>query len=98
GAAPGALPVSLPVTLPYNSRLDTLRAFAAVAVLAFHYSGWFGWGWMGVPFFFVLSGYLITSILLESKNRTPSFGRFCSDFLRRRVLRLVPVYALFLFG
>ena len=41
---------------------------------------------------------LITSILLESKNRTPTFGRFCADFLQRRVLRLVPVYALFLLG
>jgi peptidoglycan/LPS O-acetylase OafA/YrhL len=92
----GAPPNSLSAALSYNSRLDTLRAFAAIAVLAFHYSAWFGWGWIGVPFFFVLSGYLITSILLESKDRTPTFGRFCADFLRRRVLRLVPVYALFL--
>ena len=53
----GTAPGPLSVTLPYNSRLDTLRAFAAIAVLAFHYSAWFGWGWMGVPFFFVLSGY-----------------------------------------
>jgi peptidoglycan/LPS O-acetylase OafA/YrhL len=86
------------VGLQYNPRLDTLRAFAAIAVLGFHYSGWIGWGWVGVPFFFVLSGYLITSILLENKARTPRFGQFCANFLRRRVLRLVPVYVLFLAG
>jgi peptidoglycan/LPS O-acetylase OafA/YrhL len=86
------------VALKYNPRLDTLRALAAIAVLAFHYSGWFGWGWVGVPFFFVLSGYLITSILLESKARSSSFGAFCAGFFRRRALRLVPVYALFIAG
>src|SRR5262245_13204784 len=87
-----------PVSLTYNPKLDTLRALAAIAVLAFHYSGWFGWGWVGVPFFFVLSGYLITSILLESKARSCSFGDFCVGFFRRRALRLVPVYALFIAG
>jgi peptidoglycan/LPS O-acetylase OafA/YrhL len=85
-------------TLDYNPKLDTLRALAAIAVLAFHYSGWFGWGWLGVPFFFVLSGYLITSILLESKARVHSFGTYCANFFRRRALRLIPVYALFVAG
>jgi len=87
-----------PASLKYNPRLDTLRALAAIAVLAFHYSGWFGWGWVGVPFFFVLSGYLITSLLLESKARSAGFGAYCAGFFRRRALRLVPVYALFIAG
>ncbi len=80
----------------YDSKLDTLRACAALAVLAYHSSAWVGWGWMGVPLFFVLSGYLITSILLESKRSRPGLPRFAGTFFVRRCLRLLPVYLLFL--
>ena len=54
------------------------------------------WGWIGVPFFFVLSGYLIMSILLESKQSNVSFAQFIGNFFRRRALRLFPAYFLFL--
>ncbi len=82
----------------YNSKLDTLRALAATTVFFFHYTTWARWGWVGVPFFFVLSGYLITSMLLANRRAAPHFGGFVGNFFLRRTLRLVPVYALFLAG
>lgn len=49
-------------------------------------------GFTGVDFFFVLSGYLITTLLLREEDR---YGRFSiAGFYRRRLLRIVPVYFL----
>jgi len=62
----------------YMKQLDALRAFAVLAVLWSHYiphkySFWgINWGEFGVRLFFVLSGFLITGILLDSGQRVLS--------------------------
>lgn len=73
--------------------LDGLRAVAAILVIMFHYGGrqW-GWisGWIGVHIFFVLSGFLITTLALREEDRS---GRVSlRDFYLRRAFRILPVY------
>lgn len=69
--------------------LDGLRALAIGAVLPFHAQVWGAeLGWLGVELFFVLSGFLITSLLLDERART---GRIdLPSFWARRLLRLMP--------
>lgn len=80
----------------YIPELDGLRALACVMVMLFHSApdGIFSGGFIGVDIFFVLSGYLITSILTGElrKNRTIRLGQF---YLQRS-LRLIPALLLFL--
>jgi peptidoglycan/LPS O-acetylase OafA/YrhL len=86
-----------PATLGYRPALDGLRALAIAAVVAVHatYSlvpEWAGrfvpGGFLGVDVFFVLSGFLITTLLLEERRKygTISLRRFYA----RRALRLLP--------
>jgi peptidoglycan/LPS O-acetylase OafA/YrhL len=81
--------------LPHPSRyypaLDGLRGIAIIVVLIWHYvSSWhtFFPGWAGVDLFFVLSGYLITGRLLDTKGQPGYFTRF----YRNRILRIWPLY------
>lgn len=80
-----------PFHLGYRPALDGLRGVAILAVMLGH-SGLLTGGWLGVDVFFTLSGFLITSLLLEEHARTGSI-RF-RTFYARRALRLLP--ALFL--
>jgi peptidoglycan/LPS O-acetylase OafA/YrhL len=86
--------------------LDGVRAIAVLLVIAFHF--WQGftlgpysligrlavWGQTGVDLFFVLSGFLITGILLDSKGSE----HFLRNFYSRRILRIFPLYYATLFA
>jgi peptidoglycan/LPS O-acetylase OafA/YrhL len=76
--------------LRYLPGLDGLRALAVLAVLLYHaeMAGWWVGGFMGVEVFFVISGYLITSILLT--ERTATHHNDLKTFYVRRARRLLP--------
>lgn len=76
-------------TLSYFPGLDGLRGLAVLLVIAFHF-GVLEFGWAGVALFFVLSGFLITRILLETKDL--GLGQFLGRFYWRRILRILPLY------
>jgi peptidoglycan/LPS O-acetylase OafA/YrhL len=70
----------------YLPALDGLRAVAVTGVLLFHFGfGWLAGGILGVDVFFVLSGFLITSLLLQewSASGKLNFGRFYAHRARR---------------
>lgn len=70
--------------------LDVLRGIAIILVMLYHYVPSFRLGWIGVDLFFVLSGFLITSILLRHRGRKDFF----TGFFMRRGLRILPLYLL----
>lgn len=81
----------------YRPELDGLRAFAVIAVLLGHVGTTITLGgWMGVDVFFVLSGFLITSILLGEHKKFNSIN--LKQFYIRRALRLYPALLLLLLG
>jgi peptidoglycan/LPS O-acetylase OafA/YrhL len=76
--------------LPYRPEIDGLRAIAVLSVFAFHINRqWLPGGFVGVDIFFVISGYLITSVLYNDCKT----GRFSlSRFLQRRIARIFPAF------
>lgn len=77
----------------YIPALDGLRAFAVLAVIAYHLGmQWAPGGLLGVTVFFVLSGYLITSLLLIEWDNTDTIN--LPQFWLRRVRRLMPAIVL----
>ncbi len=91
-----ASPVSAPPThLTYRPDVDGLRAIAILAVLIFHaFPHWLPSGFIGVDIFFVISGFLITSII-QQDIQTASFR--LSDFYSRRIRRIFPALILVMF-
>ena len=74
---------------PYRPALDGLRAVAVIGVLIFHLNPrWLPGGWFGVDLFFVLSGFLITTLIVREQNQT---GRVnFPAFWKARMRRLLP--------
>ena len=83
------------MNIKYRPEIDGLRAIAVGLVIIYHAeinllnSILFKGGFIGVDIFFVISGYLITSIILKELNTTNSFS--FKYFYERRIRRIVPV-------
>src|SRR5436853_2616023 len=76
-------------TLGYQPALDGLRAVSVLVVLLFHGDvSWLPGGFLGVEVFFVISGFLITTLLVEEFARRGTIDR--AAFWRRRGRRLLP--------
>ncbi|MCK5901558.1 MAG: acyltransferase [Cocleimonas sp.] len=74
--------------MTYRKEIDGLRALAVVSVILFHAGfKWIGGGYIGVDMFFVISGYLITSLLLKDLEH----GVFSiKTFYEKRARRILP--------
>lgn len=71
----------------HRTDIDGLRAIAIIGVLIFHfYHNTLSGGYLGVDIFFVISGFLITDILLKEHSQKFNF----IDFISKRIIRLVP--------
>ncbi len=96
-AAPAAQPDPLISRVPYLPGLDGLRAIAVVAVMIYHAnSDWLPGGYLGVEMFFVISGYLITLLLIAEQER--SYRVSLRQFWLRRARRLLPALGVLLVG
>ena len=75
-------------TLKYSPQIDGLRAFSVLAVIIYHgFPGYLNGGFLGVDIFFVISGYLITRLILNNlQNKKFTF----KEFYFRRIKRILP--------
>ena len=84
--------------LKYRPEIDGLRTVAVVAVIIYHAEIFLGnfqllkGGFLGVDIFFVISGFLITSIILDELQKTGQFS--ISSFYERRARRILPALVL----
>ncbi|MGL4958864.1 MAG: acyltransferase family protein [Plesiomonas sp.] len=82
------------MSLIYRPDIQGLRAIAVLAVIVFHsHPAWLPGGYVGVDIFLVLSGFLITSILVNQKNQSDYyFKRALQYFYMSRIRRIAPAY------
>ena len=82
------------IKLKYRPEIDTLRAIAVLAVIIYHANFYlfgnlvFSGGYLGVDIFFIISGYLITSIILKELIEKDSFS--FKNFYIKRIKRILP--------
>ena len=102
-----AKPVTLSENRNYFPSIDILRGFAALSVVVYHVIEHFKWidfptqgplvwfriGWMGVDLFFVISGFVIGLSALSEIDRH-GISDFRYPFMRRRIVRIVPLHYL----
>jgi peptidoglycan/LPS O-acetylase OafA/YrhL len=78
--------------LEYRPDIDGLRAISVIAVILFHLNIFYlPGGFLGVDIFFVISGYLITSILIKEFRNN---NLYLSNFYNRRIRRIIPLLLL----
>ncbi len=78
--------------MTYRSDIDCLRGISVIAVALYHFKfEFFSGGYLGVDIFFVISGYLITSLILKELNEK-KFS--LTNFYKRRIRRLFPALIL----
>ncbi|MTV20974.1 acyltransferase family protein [Staphylococcus delphini] len=86
-----------PISPRYMPGLDGIRAVAVIAIIIYHLNPqWLSGGFLGVDTFFVISGYLITSLLLTEYHNTGEIE--LTSFWLRRVKRLIPAVLFLVMG
>ena len=96
----GVAPIPTPTRLAWRPALDGLRGVAVLLVILVHFgrASWFPGGFVGVDIFFALSGFLITTLILQEWDSTGTVS--LRRFYARRALRLLPaacaLFAVFL--
>ncbi|UXS21082.1 acyltransferase family protein [Staphylococcus delphini] len=86
-----------PISPRYMPGLDGMRAVAVIAIIIYHLNPqWLSGGFLGVDTFFVISGYLITSLLLTEYHNTGKIE--LTSFWLRRVKRLIPAVLFLVMG
>ena len=88
------------INIKYRPEIDALRALAVLAIICYHAPpvyifdiNFFKGGYIGVDIFFVISGYLITSIIHKEILQKKSFS--LSNFYKRRIRRIIPALLFF---
>lgn len=87
--------------LHYIPEFDGVRGFFSLILISHHIPLSmirvpYGFGWVGLQMFFVMSGYLISMLLLIDKEKQYSFGKLIKNFYARRAFRIFPLYFSFL--
>lgn len=82
------------MNISHRNDIQGLRAIAVLAVIVFHFNReWLPGGFVGVDIFFVISGFLITTILIREKdNPHYSLRITLNNFYFSRIRRIVPAY------